>query len=142
MMSCRMLYWAEWGSNARIKSSSMDGFGVTTIHSTDLVRPYAVTLDIETQSLYWADNILDKVETSSVNGVGRQTITTTGVPQVFSITVFGNNLYLSDWTFGVRRLNRSGGEAPVTIFDNFCDFIYPYGIKVVSRQRQIYGTNL
>ena len=119
----------------------MDGFGITTIHSTDLVRPYAVTLDIETQSLYWADNILDKVETSSVNGVGRQTITTTAVPQVFSITVFGNNLYLSDWTFGVRRLNISGGEAPVTIFDNFCDFIYPYGIKVVSRQRQIYGTN-
>ena len=117
----------------------MDGFGVTTIHNTDLVRPYAVTLDIETQSLYWADNILDKVETSSVNGVGRQTITTTGVPQVFSITVFGNILYLSDRSFGVRRMNSSSGEAPTTIFNNFCDFVYPYGIRIVSHQQQPQG---
>ena len=117
----------------------MDGLNVAAIHNTDLVRPYAITIDIETQSLYWADNILDKIETSSVSGAGRSTITTSGVPQVFSITVFGNNLYLSDWTFGVRSLNRSGEESPMTIFDNFCDFIYPYGIKVVSRQRQIYG---
>ena len=138
-----MLYWTEWGSTARIRGASMDGLGVTTIHSTDLIRPYSVTVDFDAQMLYWTDNILDKIEASSVNGTGRCTLITSStlIPQLYSLTVFENNLYFSDWTVGVNSIDTAGQQSPVEILNRFCDFRYPHGIKVVSNQRQPEGKN-
>lgn len=119
----------------------MDGLAETTIHSTGIERPYSITIDIQNQELYWADNILDKIETSSVNGTGRRVLTSTGVPQVFSLSLFGNTLYFSDWTFGVRSVNKTGTQTPTTIYNIFCNFIYAYGIQVVSLEQQPQGNS-
>ena len=119
----------------------MDGLGVTTIHSTDLIRPYSVTVDFETQMLYWTDNILDKIESSSINGTRRHTLITSNslVPQLYSLTAFDNHLYFSDWAVGVNSINMSGLESPMEILNRFCDFKHPQGIKVVSSRRQPEG---
>ena len=120
----------------------MDGLSESTIHSTEIQRPYSIAIDIQNQELYWADNILDKIETSSVNGTGRRVLTTTGVPQVFSLSLFGSTLYFSDWTYGVRSLNKSGVQTPTTVYNIFCNFIYAYGIRVVSLERQPQGNTV
>ena len=137
--TCSTLYWTESGTVARIKKASMDGSGEITIHNTEIQRPYSLVIDIETQMLYWADHTLDKIETSTVNGTGRRTVTTLGVSQPFSLSLLGNNLYYSDWIFGVRSVNRFNGETPTTIFNNFCDYISAYGLQVISLQRQPQG---
>ena len=117
----------------------MDGLAELTIHSTDLQRPYAITIDIQSQEIYWADHILDKIETSSVNGTGRRILTTSGIVQAFSLSLSGSTLFISDWTFGVTAMPRAGGEDPTTIYNNFCNFVYAYGVRVVSAERQPQG---
>lgn len=57
----------------------MDGANRMVIHSTNLVWPNALTLDIETQTLYWADANLDRIESSGVDGTNRQVLSQTGV---------------------------------------------------------------
>ena len=54
----RMMYWTCWGDEARIERAVMDGSDRSVIHNTSLVWPNAITLDIATQTLYWADAML------------------------------------------------------------------------------------
>ena len=76
----RMMYWSEWGNSGRIEKASMDGTNRMVVHNTNLVWPNALTLDMETQTLYWADANLDRIESSSVDGSNRQLISQTGIP--------------------------------------------------------------
>ena len=136
-----MLYWTEWGSNrvARIKKASMDGLYVATLHSTNIERAYSLVIDIDPQELYWVDYRLDRIEVSDVNGTNRRVLISSGLSQPFSISMFGNMLYISDWVFGIRSVNRSGSQEPRTIFDRFCGFTNFYGVQVISLQRQPLG---
>ena len=117
----------------------MDGSNQTIIHDTDIQRPYSLAIDIDTQMLYWADWSLNKIETSSVNGTGRRMIIALGVSQAFSLSLLGNNLYFSDWLLGIRSVNRLSEESPTSVFNSFCDYTSPYGLQVVSLQRQPQG---
>ena len=119
----------------------MDGLGVTTIHSTYLERPYSVTVDFDTQVLYWTDNMLNKIESSSINGTGRHTLITSNslVPELYSLTAFDNHVYFSDWTVGVNSIDTAGLESPMEILNRSCDFVNPQGIKVVSSRNQPEG---
>ena len=139
-----MLYWTEWGTAARIRKASMDGSSKTTIHDTNITRPYSLAIDLNFQMLYWGDETFHRIETSTVNGAYRRVITNIGIDRPFSLSLLANNLYLSDWTFGVRSVNKSGEEAPTTIYgiDNFCEFIYPHGLRVISIQRQPQGIDI
>ena len=139
---CSMLYWTEWGTSARIEKASMDGSGRATIHSANIERPYSLVIDINSQVLYWADYTLDRIESSSVNGTNRQVLTTSEVPEIFSLSMFGNMLYFSDWTYGVRQVDRFSGGTPTTISNNFCDFISAYGLRIISQQLQPQGIDV
>ena len=50
----------------------MDGHFRSVIHNTDLTWPNALTLDYDTQTLYWMDAYLDRLESSNVNGLNRR----------------------------------------------------------------------
>ena len=117
----------------------MDGSANITIHDTNITRPYSLTIDLNPQMLYWADHTFDRIETSTVNGAHRRVITNMGVDQPFSLSLFADSLYFSDWTFGVCSVNKSGGEAPTTIYNDFCDSIYSYGLRIISIRRQPHG---
>ena len=137
-----MLYWTEWGTVARIRKASMDGSTNTTIHDANITRPYSLAIDLHFQMLYWGDETFHRIETSTVNGAHRRVITSISIDHPFSLSLLANNLYFSDWTFGVRSVNISGEETPTTIYDNFCDFMYPYGLRVISIQRQPQGIDI
>lgn len=73
----------------------MDGTAKTVLHDTALSQPFCLTLDYDTQTLYWADYILNKIEKSNADGSNRQLVTTSLVINAFSMTFFNGNLY---WT--------------------------------------------
>ena len=60
------MYWTD------TERASMDGTSREVLHNTNLVWPTALTLDYDTQTLYWLDASLDKLETSHVNGSNRR----------------------------------------------------------------------
>lgn len=91
------MYWTDWGTPAKIERASMDGLTRETLHNTDLVWPNAITMDYQSQTLYWLDAKLDKLESSFVNGSDRRTISTEFVYHPFSVAFYKDVLYWSDW---------------------------------------------
>ena len=75
----------------------MDGTQREVLHDTDLRWPNDVTLDYDSQIIYWIDAKLDKLETSFVNGSGRRVLVTDFITHPFSITFYDGVLYWTDW---------------------------------------------
>ena len=117
----------------------MDGQQRRPIVSSNLVWPNGLAIDIQSQSLYWADAMLDKIESSNADGTNRHVLTTIGIFHPFSLTVHEAQLYWSDWEMDViltgssdiylnaRLLARLNGSRPM-------------GIKAVSSANQPSGT--
>ena len=129
------MYFTDWGNVARIEKASLTGANKTVIHNTSLVWPNALTLDIPTQTLYWADGNLDKVEKSDVNGQNRVLLAQQGVLHPFGIVLDGNTLYFSDWADDtIRTLSTSGGA--VTVLHRVTSSFDIFGIQIVGPLRQ------
>ncbi len=77
----------------------MDGTAKTILHDTGLSKPYCLTLDYDTQVLYWADYTLNKIEKSNADGTNRQLVTTSLVYDAYSITFFNGRLYWTDLSY-------------------------------------------
>ena len=130
-----MMYWSDWGSAASIEKASMDGTGRSVIHNTGIVWPNGLTLDIPTQTLYWADAFLRRLESSGVDGNNRRVISQVGINNPVAIAVNNPTLYFTDFSQGsIRRVSSSGGNA--TIIQSFASCTRPFGIKVVDQSKQ------
>ena len=131
------MYWSDWGDVPKIERASMDGQARQILHSSQLVRPNGLTLDYQNQVLYWIDAILDKIESSNVNGTNRQLIMTlvSSSPNYypFSISYFNNILYWSDW--GTDKIHSifANGTSLISLIRGFS---LSTGIEVVSGSRQ------
>ena len=58
----RYLYWSVSGPRARIVRSQLDGSNQTTIISTGISYPAALSLDISNGDIYWADINVDAIQ--------------------------------------------------------------------------------
>ena len=116
----------------------MDGAAKTILHAQNLSSPYCLTLDYSSQTLYWADYALNKIERSSTDGSNRQLVTTSLVNDVYSITFFNDMLYWTDLSddriFTTSVVNSSNSSFYHT--NVFGDI---YGIKAVAREQQPQG---
>ena len=132
------MYWTNWGSPALIEKASMDGNDHETIVDTALVFPNALTLDYETQILYWADAGLDKLESANTDGSNRTVVAQyTARLHPFGITVYANTLYWTDWGYNaIITVPLSNLSLATVIFDSN---VRPFGVHVVSESRQPLG---
>lgn len=114
----------------------MDGTNRMVLHNTSLTWPNALTLDIQTQTLYWADAYRDKVEASGVNGSNRRVISTSGFEHPFAISILNTTLYLTDWRRHSLEViyNFQGSSQQIL---KFCG--RPSGIRVVDPSLQPTG---
>lgn len=136
---CRMMYWSEWGTSGRIEKASMDGANRTLVHNTDLVWPNALTLDIETQTLYWADANLDRIESSSVDGSNRQLISQTGIPigSPFGITLMDSNslVFTDRFSHVLKQVNvNNRSVSMLREITSTCNQLF--GIEFVTPRKQ------
>ena len=75
----------------------MDGLGRTILHSLHIIWPNALTIDLPSQTIYWADAKLHVIESSDYHGENRRPILTAGVLHPFGMSLFEDRLYWSDW---------------------------------------------
>ena len=130
-----MMYWSDWGNVPRIEKASMDGSGRVVIHSTNLTWPNALTLDIPSQTLYWADASFDKVESSRVDGSNRRLITNSGIIHPFAIAVKDMSLYLTDWSLqSIGHIPNLGNTSSI-LHTLSCN--RPNGIQIVDPLKQL-----
>lgn len=131
-----MMYWSDWGVEPRIEKASMDGANRTVLHNTRLRWPNALTLDIFTQTLYWADASFDKVESSNADGTNRQLLIQTGIFHPFSIAVTNNEIYFSDWGgLAIFHVNETEETALPLSSMRFCS--QPSGLIIVDQLKQL-----
>lgn len=138
----RMLYFTVVNS-ASIERVSLDGIGRDVLHNTSLGNTFSLTLDIPSQTLFWLDTSLRRVESSNVDGSNRTTLEENTDPGSFAITVdgTGNTLFYTVNPRGpssIRRLDAAGGT-PSTEFATL-SLRSALGIEFVDPLKQTLGT--
>ncbi len=134
----RWMFWADAGSSPKIEKASMDGTSRTVLHSTGLSTPTGVTVDYETQTIYWIDYSLNKIEKSFVNGSNRITLTSASSAPLY-ITFLRGKLYWTDYSSG-RLYTTSSDLTSSASLVSTTSFSYPWGIEAMSKERQPQGT--
>ena len=136
-MLIRWLYWTDYDATVpKIQRISMDGTAKTILHDTSLRAPYTITLDYDTQTLYWADYTLNKIEKSNADGSNRQLVTTSLVNDAYSITFFSGSLYWTDLSYNRILTFPITSSASRFLTSAFGDM---YGIKAITEERQPLG---
>lgn len=118
----------------------MDGSSRTVIHSTNLQSPFAMALDYDTQTLYWADFTLGRLESSSVDGSNRVLLASLP-PSAFpwAMTFFQGVLYWTDVDINNAAVISASVESPNNMMVVVRTRGQPTGIEVISEDLQMEG---
>lgn len=139
----RQLYWTDWGASPRIERISYDGSTRQTLHSFNLFWPNALTLDLSTQTLYWADAGLDRIECSSTDGTGRRLLMNQFIYHPFGIDFDDGTLYWTDWQLKAvlkSTITHDTTQSRYTINGVVTNLLKkPMGIKIISLSKQPLG---
>ena len=130
------MYWVDDGAERRIEKASMDGRMRTVLHDTNLASLYGITLDYETQTLYWTNG--REIHSSNVNGLGRKQLTTELPNYGYGITIFNNVLYFQDY-YKLHSVNISSEQFLANTSTGYLAS-NSQGIRIVSEGRQPQGT--
>lgn len=128
------MYWTDYGTLDKIERASMDGTSRTVLHSTGLSTPYGLTLDYNTQTLYWIDYTLNKLESSRTDGSNRILLTRVNVQCPYGITFFDQKLYWGDWC--QHKIYSTFLTSPNSVSSVISTGSAPYRIQVISEERQ------
>ena len=131
------MYWSDAGTLAKIERASMNGASKTTLHSSNLAAPYALTIDYESQTLYWADYTLDKLESSNTDGSNRLLLTTNSIQSPYAMAFYDRQLYWTDWSLnGIYSTFLTSPSSVTTVYNSGSD---PYGIRIIAEETQPEG---
>jgi low-density lipoprotein receptor-related protein 1 (alpha-2-macroglobulin receptor) len=126
-----MLYFSNWNTkDPAISRVYITGFGRENLITKEIFMPNALTLDLSDKKLFWADARLDKIERCNYDGRNRVILAQSAPKHPFSIAVFGDFIFWSDWMLhGVLRANKYSGN-DVTFLRR--DIDQPMGIFVAQ----------
>ncbi|MBZ3890926.1 Low-density lipoprotein receptor-related protein 2 [Sciurus carolinensis] len=132
---CRgYMYWTDWGTNAKIERATLGGNFRVPIVNTSLVWPNGLTLDYETDLLYWADASLQRIERSTLTGMDREVIVSTAFHS-FGLTLYGQFIYWTDfYTKKIYRANKYDGSGLMAMTPSLP--VRPKGISTVRKNEQ------
>ena len=114
----------------------MDGTLKTILHDTDLTAPYGLTIDYDTQTIYWTDYTRNRIERSNADGTSRAVVTTSLVRDPYSITFYNGRLYWTDLNYN-RILTAPVNSRSTTYLTSATNDMY--GITVITEERQPLG---
>lgn len=111
----RYIYWSDWGYNPRIERGAMDGKSASrqVLVNINLGWVNGITIDYTINRLYWVDARLKRIETIKLDGTDRRVIASVPNQHPYSVTVFENYLYYSDWyryERAIRKVNKFTGK--------------------------------
>ena len=133
------MYWTDWGSDAKIERCGMNGQqrrAIITSSKIAIIWPNGLTLDYTSNRLFWTDAKLHRVTSSDIEGNDIRVVLSSYhlLPHPFSIAVFGDMVYWTDWDEGALfRANKFTGKE----FSEVTSGLYsPMDLKVYSKLRQ------
>jgi integrin beta 2 len=94
--------------------------------------PNALTLDLDDKKIYWGDARLDKIERCDYDGRNCIILSQSAPKHPFSLTVFKDFLFWSDWTLhAILRANKYSGNDVIYLKK---EIEHPMGIFVAHDQ--------
>ncbi|XP_027843018.2 low-density lipoprotein receptor-related protein 1 [Aphis gossypii] len=126
-----LVFWTNWNDlKPSIQRAFVNGYNLTSIITTDIQIPNALTIDHVTQKLYWGDAKLDKIERCEYDGTNRVVLSELYPQHPFDIAVYGDYFYWTDWILNaVLRADKYTGENIVWIRK---DVYRPMGIIAIA----------
>ncbi|XP_071822844.1 low-density lipoprotein receptor-related protein 2-like isoform X2 [Apostichopus japonicus] len=110
-----VVYWTDWGLEAYIGKSAMDGStAIDKIIDSKIVWPNGLTIDFPAQKLFWCDAHLDFIAFSDMDGSNMHELP--GQPgneiaHPFALTVFEGWVYWTEWNKkSVNKARKFSGE--------------------------------
>jgi hypothetical protein len=109
--------FTDWGDRPGIYLTSMDGRRFETLIESDVVWPNGLAADPSTNSLYWADARLNKIERVDLKTKQRHILIKEVNTNPFSVSLFENRIYWSDWSRNeIKTCNKfTGNDTQVVI---------------------------
>ena len=105
------LLFTDWGSNPVVAMTNMDGSEKMSLVEEDLFWPNGLAVDEVLDRVYWSDAKKDKIESIKMDGTGRNIILESVAKHPFSMAVFEDTLYWSDWeTREIVSCNKFNGK--------------------------------
>ena len=91
-------YHSQYQSQHLLTSCSQDGSERKVVVSSKIVYPYGVAVDHPNRHIFWVDTYLDYIERADFDGGDRRTVLR-GAPvqNLYSVTVFQNDVFVSSW---------------------------------------------
>ena len=132
------MFFSGWGNPSSVQSASMDGTGMGTLHTSGLIHPNDLALDIPSQQIYWTDGFLGAVEYSYYNGSGRTTLVQI-TSYIFGISLDQFLVFFSEWGNNtIQYVHKLDSQSPVlTINDDLMS--YAKGMVLVHPTKQPTG---
>ncbi|KAL3854930.1 hypothetical protein ACJMK2_014165, partial [Sinanodonta woodiana] len=110
-----IFFWADWGSEPKIEKACLDGSNRTVfVSKINITTPYGLTIDYETNMLYWCDKSLDIIEKVDISTGDRSLIVHGNITDCMSMTVFKDYIYWIDTTDNkgaIKRANKIDGSS-------------------------------
>ncbi|XP_056136921.1 low-density lipoprotein receptor [Lampris incognitus] len=92
------MYWTDWGNEAKIEKSGLNGADRTALVTDNIVWPNGITLDMISQRLYWVDSKMHTLSSIDVNGGRRHNLILDEekLSHPISLTVFEEKVFWTD----------------------------------------------
>lgn len=130
------IFYSEWDRPANISRAYLDGSNVMVFRGVLLGWPNGLSIDFETDKLYWCDALLDHIQYANLDGTDVKTISSPRIVHPFSLVIHGDWLYVTDWRLdAILRMKKTNGSEE-KIIRSLEEGNRLYGIKVFSRDNQ------
>jgi hypothetical protein len=136
-----LIFWTDWGTQ-KIERAGMDGKDRVEVISGETVRwPNGLAVDIYDQRIYWADAKTKAISSCDYWGKDVRTILHSHeyLKHPFSLTVFEERLYWTDWDHeGVLTVNKFKGDDVKTVMHGVPG---PMTVRIFHQMAQPNHTN-
>lgn len=122
------------GPNPKIERAEMDGTKRMALVKDNIFWPNGLSIDYTSERLYWVDAKHRVIESITINGEDRKVVVNRGLHHPFSITVFEDAIYWTDWHFkSISMANKVNGMGFKTIHSGLH---FPMDLHSFHPQRQ------
>ncbi|XP_071448921.1 vitellogenin receptor [Hetaerina americana] len=105
------VFWTDWGSKPMVARAGMDGSDPIPFVEKNIQWPNGLAVDYPANRLYWVDAKLMIIESIELDGTDRRTILKGILRHPYSIDVFEDSIYWSDWEGkGLQLCNKFTGK--------------------------------
>ncbi|XP_059473039.1 vitellogenin receptor isoform X2 [Neocloeon triangulifer] len=93
------MFWTDWGTRPHIAKAGMDGSDpIVFLELEKDSYPNSLALDYGNRRLYWVDSKVHIIESIKMDGSDRRVVLKMSVSRAYSIAIFENRLYWSDFS--------------------------------------------